>query len=92
MALADKALWGYDSIEELLKPKIPAREEVLPLCGDDPALTRRIVRKCTKAGGISDEPMPESAFTQIASLTSLKWRTQLTSGHARVGEMGGPAS
>jgi hypothetical protein len=69
MVFNDKALWGYDSIEELLKQKIPAGEDVLPLRWDDSVLDRPILRKWTKAGGISDEPMPESAFTAIFKST-----------------------
>jgi hypothetical protein len=69
MAIADNALWGYNSLEDLLRQKIPAGDSELPLRWTDSVLDRPILRKCTKAGGVTDQPMSESAFREILRLT-----------------------
>ncbi|KIW99701.1 uncharacterized protein Z518_11114 [Rhinocladiella mackenziei CBS 650.93] len=65
MALADGALFGIHSIKDLLKKRIPYGENVLVLRYNESALKKPILRKCTKEGGVTDEPMPKSAFVNI---------------------------
>jgi Protein of unknown function (DUF3435) len=65
MAVADNALFGYSSLEDLRKQKIPAGQDELVLRFKDSALNRPILRKCTKTSGVVDEPMPKSLFTGI---------------------------
>jgi hypothetical protein len=44
-------------------------ENEVPLPFKELALSQPILRKCTKAKGVSDEPMPRSAFTDIFGTT-----------------------
>ena len=60
MAIADKALWGYDSLNDLQRQKIPPGDDVLPLRWDEAALDRPVLRKRTKADGVTEERMPNS--------------------------------
>lgn len=69
LAFADNALFGYDSLDQLLTQEIPPGDDVIPLRFKDSALDRPILRKCTKAGGVLDEPMPKAAFTDIFGST-----------------------
>jgi hypothetical protein len=71
MAIADKALWGYDSLDDLQRQKIPPGDDVLPLRWDEAALDRPVLRKCTKADGVTEERMPKAAFVDIYK-TSLR--------------------
>jgi hypothetical protein len=63
ITVADDALFGFESLDELLKQEIPAWQNELILRYRESALDRPIMRKCTKAGGVTDEPMPKAAFT-----------------------------
>ena len=69
MAIADGALFGYDSLEDVRRQKIPARKDEVILRFRDSALDRPILRKCTKTGGVTDDPMPKSSFTSIFKST-----------------------
>jgi hypothetical protein len=65
LALADNALFGIQSLEDLQKLEIPAGEEELGLSFKESALDRPILRKCTKEKGTLEEMMPKSAFLRI---------------------------
>ncbi|KAL8653930.1 MAG: hypothetical protein Q9210_001802 [Variospora velana] len=65
MAMADQALFGYDTFADLQEQEIPAGQDELVLRFRDSVLDKPIIRKCTKADGVTDEPMPKSAFTNI---------------------------
>ena len=65
MAIADNALFGIESLEDLQKLEIPAGEEELSLCFKESALDRQILRKCSKEKGTIEEMMPKSAFLRI---------------------------
>jgi hypothetical protein len=65
MALADGALFGVESVDDLQKKEIPPGENELILRYHESFLKKPILRKCTKAGGVMDEPMPKSAFLGI---------------------------
>lgn len=69
MAIADKALFGYESLEDVQKQEIPEGEDELALRFHDSALERPILRRCTKTGGVTDDPMPQSAFINILKST-----------------------
>jgi len=64
MALADGALFGVESVDDLQKKEIPPGENELILRYHE-SLKKPILRKCTKAGGVMDEPMPKLAFLEI---------------------------
>lgn len=65
MVLADGALFGVESVDDLQKKEIPPGENELVLRYNESALKKPILRKCTKAGGVTDETMPKSAFLAI---------------------------
>lgn len=65
MAIADGALFGYETLDDLQKQEIPVGENELPLRFKESALNQPILRKCTKAKGVTDEPMPRFAFVDI---------------------------
>lgn len=45
--------------------EIPPGQDQLPLRFKDDALNRPILRNCTQADGVTDEPMSKSAFLTI---------------------------
>ena len=65
MAMADGALFGYDTFTNLQEQEIPVGESELVLRFKDSVLDKLILRKYTKASGITDEPMPKYTFTGI---------------------------
>ena|SRR5947209_16268758 len=65
MALADNALFGIKSLDDLQAREIPAGEEQLILYFKESTLNQPILRKCTKEKGTLEEKMPESAFRGI---------------------------
>jgi hypothetical protein len=68
-AIADNALFGYESLEDVRKQEIPESDDELVLRFKDSALERTILRQCTKTGGVTDEHMPKIAFTNILKST-----------------------
>ena len=71
MAFADKALFGFDTLADLQEQQIPEGQDELMLQWHDSVLDKPILRKYTKAGGMTDEPMPRSVFHQIFQSTFL---------------------
>ena len=69
MAIADGALFGYETLDDVRRQEIPAGENELILRVKESALSQPILRKSTKANGATEEPMPKSAFTDILSST-----------------------
>ena len=69
MALADGALVGYDTYEGLRHQIIPEGKDELILRFKQESLDGLILRKCTKAGGVTDESMTKSAFCDIFKST-----------------------
>src|ERR1700761_2149458 len=65
MAIADGALFGYDTLDDLRQQVIPAGKDEVILRFKRSSLDRPILRKCTKAGGVTDEPMTKAAFLDI---------------------------
>ena len=65
MAILDKALYGYETLADLRTQKIPPGANELVLRFHDSILDKPVLRKCTKAHGVSDEPMSKTAFTEI---------------------------
>ena len=65
MALADNVLVGIRSVADLQRLEIPSGEDELPLIYAEDAENKVILRKCSKAGGVTDKPMPKSAFVKI---------------------------
>lgn len=69
MAFADKALFGFNTLADLQEQCIPPGQDEVHLRWRDEVLDKPILRKCTMAGGVTEEPMPRSAFSQIFQST-----------------------
>jgi hypothetical protein len=65
MAIADNVLVGIRSVADLQKLEITSGQNKLPLIYAEGAEENFILRKCSKAEGVTDEPMPKSAFVKI---------------------------
>jgi Protein of unknown function (DUF3435) len=63
MAIVDKALFGYKTLADLLTQEIPAGNNEVMLRFNESALEKPILRKCTMAHNVTDEPMPKSTFS-----------------------------
>ncbi|OAL30533.1 hypothetical protein AYO20_08752 [Fonsecaea nubica] len=69
LAIADGAIFGYDTLADLRQQAIPAGEDEMILRLKDAALDQPILRKCTRTGGVTTDPMPKSAFLAIFKST-----------------------
>jgi len=69
LAIADKSLFGYESLDDLREQEIPSNKNEIKLEYNPEALDRPILRKCTQAGGVLNEPMPKKAFLRIFGST-----------------------
>jgi hypothetical protein len=69
MAIADGALFGYDTLDDLRQQVIPAGKDEVILRFKESALDQPILRKCTKAGGVTNDPMPKGAFLAVFKST-----------------------
>ena len=65
LALADKAIHGIDSLEDLWQLQIPPDESELILRWRDSAKYSPILRNATKDEGVSTEPLAKSTFQGI---------------------------
>ncbi|EXJ72789.1 uncharacterized protein A1O5_03936 [Cladophialophora psammophila CBS 110553] len=65
LAITDGALFGISSVEDLRDRKIAHGKDEVILEFNDSALSQPILRKCTKNGGVTNEPMPRSAYEDI---------------------------
>jgi hypothetical protein len=65
LAIADGVLFGYQSLDDVRRQEIPVGEDQLVLSYKEAALDRPILRKCTKAEGVTEEPMPKATFLAI---------------------------
>jgi hypothetical protein len=65
IAIADNVPVGIRSEADLQELEILPDENELPLLYAPGAEKKVILRKCSKAGGVTDEPMPKSAFVKI---------------------------
>jgi hypothetical protein len=65
MAIADNALFGITSVEDLQQMEIPPEQDELILIYNEDVKDTYVLKKCTKAKGVTEEPMPKSAFCAI---------------------------
>jgi Protein of unknown function (DUF3435) len=88
IAIADSALFGYETLNGLRKQEIPVGENELPLRFKESALNQPILRKCTKVKGVMDEPMPRFAFIAIFRLRTAGYlcRASLHAIHSNLGK------
>ncbi|GMG35954.1 unnamed protein product [Aspergillus oryzae] len=61
LALADNALYGYSSLEEVFEQRIPEGQDELVLRWNEDAKNRCIVRKVT-ATGVSEDPLIKEMY------------------------------
>ena len=69
VALADGALFGFRRLADLQEQEIPVGDNELVLRFKADTLDELILRKCMKAKGLLDGPMPKSAFSDILRTT-----------------------
>ena len=65
MAIADGALFGYNSLEDVRWQRIPAGKDEIIFRFKDSALNQTVLRKCTNTGGVTEDPVPKRFFTSI---------------------------
>lgn len=65
MAVADHAIWGINSFEDLWQLQIPPGEDELILRWNDPAEALPILRNATMHYGVTEEPLPKATFDRI---------------------------
>lgn len=66
MALADNAIWGIDSFEDLWQLQIPLGEDELILrWKNDSIEALPILRNATMLHGVTEEPLPKRTFDRI---------------------------
>jgi hypothetical protein len=65
LAIADNALFGLNSLEDVRNMEIPSEEIELILRFNDDALKKSILRKYTKAKGVTDKPISKTMFLNI---------------------------
>ena len=70
MAIADNALFGIKSLDDLQALEIPPGHEELILSFKESALNRPILRKCTKEKDTMEEIMPRSTFLSCTAYWS----------------------
>jgi hypothetical protein len=64
LALADNALFGFDSVDEVFEQRIPDGDDELPLRWREDALQRSIIRNAT-ADGVSEDPLTQYQFNSL---------------------------
>ncbi len=69
MAMEDKVLFGYETLTDLQEQAISVGEEFIQLRFRKSFLDKPITRKCNKVTGVTDKPMPQSAFKDILRST-----------------------
>ena len=65
MAIADNALYGYESLADVQKQRIPEGDNELILRFKDSVLEQPILCQCTKKDGVTNQPIARNAFTDI---------------------------
>ena len=65
MAISDNALFGITSVKALQQMEIPSEQDELILVYNEDVKDTYVLKKCTKAKGVTEEPMPKSAFCAI---------------------------
>ena len=82
LAISDSALFGFRSLDDLRKQKIPPGQNELILRFNDDALDRFIFRRWTLADGITEKKMPKSALLGYVRQNHKKGRVLMWHLHA----------
>ena len=62
LALADNAIWGIETFDDLWQLQIPDGDDELPLRWNDSVRALPILRNATMQRGITEEPLPKRTF------------------------------
>ena len=65
LAIADHAIYGIDSVEDLWELQIPANENELLLRWHKEVRELPIIRNATQYRGVVEEPLPRETFQNI---------------------------
>ena len=65
LAIADGALYGFESIDDLKEQQIPPGDKYVRLPYKEEACEWPILRKCDRDGGVTKEPMAKAKFLDI---------------------------
>ncbi|KAF7504465.1 hypothetical protein GJ744_002202 [Endocarpon pusillum] len=71
MAMAGNALAGFNTLADLQEQKIPPKKDHVEIKFRQEVLDKPILRKCTMAGGVTEELMTRAAFSEILQATSV---------------------
>jgi Protein of unknown function (DUF3435) len=65
MAIADRAIFGINSIEDLYEQNIPAGQDEFHLRWNKSVPELPVLRNATMKDGVLTEPLPKSTFERI---------------------------
>ena len=66
LAIVDDPLFGYETLDDVRKQEIPPGQDELVLRFKSSALERPILQRCTKTGGVTDDPMSKVHLTRYS--------------------------
>lgn len=65
LAIADHAIWGVNTLDDLWQLQIPDGEDELPLRWNDSVMHLPILRSATMRDGVTNEPLLKRTFDRI---------------------------
>ena len=65
LAIADKAIYGVNSVEEFWELQIPSDQDELPLRWNAEVENLPVLRNATMNHIVSEEPLPKNSFDKI---------------------------
>jgi hypothetical protein len=65
LAIADHAIWGVNTLDDLWQLKIPDGDDELPLRWNDSVMHLPILRNVTMRDGVTNEPLLKRTFDRI---------------------------
>ena len=65
LAIADHAIWGVDTLDDLWQLQIPDGDNELPLRWNDSVKDLPILRNATMRDGVTNEPLLKRSFDRI---------------------------
>lgn len=65
LAIADQAIWGMNTLDDLWQLKTPDGEDELPLQWNDSVIHLPILRNATMRDGVTNEPLLKRTFDRV---------------------------
>lgn len=65
LAIADHAIWGVNTLDDLWQLKIPDGDDELPLRWNESVMHLPILRNATMRDGVTNEPLLKRTFDRI---------------------------